>query len=474
MISVTDLAIRVDGVLLPSSPDAAPAPVVIGEGIVIEWGRETVLDHVGATSLTFGMIRPATSRMPLPRIGSEVTLHGTRTETYSPSDQFRDPAPVLLFRGVIDGVTEHPRERVRTPADLTGVTRHTITATDSVGVLQRMKIAAPPWPRETPAARYNRVRSIAGAGHMEGPLTVTTDGMPGGEVIPLDVDNRSAWEVLEQTMQVPHGYLVTNGTGRVDLWGVLEPNRRYVRRNVPQIQVAEGSGYGTALLEAGGVEDIERSEAWDTGISTVTVAQHFTTQNVGVPPEDYAEAERSVTLGRRAAPGQALQLASHRVEYTAARNSQELTALDVSGAIYSPAVALAQSILTATTDLPPSLPPLRINLSRYPHSRDRQGREFSIVSKVIEAGGARTIAGVYIVGLPYGIPAGHVLLGGRIELAVDTTEQWVELTLAPHQMIGTRPLTFAAMQPYQDVTFERLGDVSSADIYNAAWVGPAT
>ncbi len=465
MISVTDLAIRVDGELLPSSPDAAPAPVVLGEGIVIEWGRETVLDHTGATSLTFGMIRPATSRMPLPRIGSVVTLHGVRTETHDELNRYTDSSPVLLFRGVIDGVVEHPRERVRTPADLTGVTRHTITATDSVGVLQRMKIGAQPWPRETPAARYNRVRALA-AEHMEGPLTVTSDGMPGGEVIPLDVDNRSAWEVLDQTMQVPHGYLVTNGTGRVTVRGIAEPNRRYLQRNQPQVLAQDGTWYPFGLLDAAGIEDIERAEAWDTGVSTVTVAQHFTTQKLA-PAEDYAEAERSVTLGRRADPGQALQIDSHRVEYTRATTSQALGELNVSGAMYAPAMALAQAILDATTDLPPSLPALRMNLSRYPHQSG------SIIREVLACGVARTLAEVYIVGLPYGIPAGHVLLGGRIELAVDTTDQWVELTLAPHQMIGTQPLTFAGMQPYQDVTFARLDGVASNHIYNAARVGPA-
>ena len=465
MISVTRMAIRVDGVLLPSSPDAAPAPVVLGDGIVIEWGRESVLDHTGATALTFQMIRPATSRMPLPRIGSVVTLHGVRTETHDELNRYTDSAPVLMFRGVIDGVVEHPRERVRRPADLTGVTRHTITATDSVGVLQRMKIGAQPWPRETPPSRYNRVRALA-AEHMEGPLTVTSDGMPGGDVIPLDVDNRSAWEVLEQTMQVPHGYLVTNGTGRVAVRGIAEPNRRYLQRNTPQCNAQDGTWYPFGLLDAAGIEDIERAEAWDTGVSTVTVAQHFTTQLGGIA-EEYAEAERSVTLGRRANPGQALQIASHRVHATVARSSQELGELNVSGAMYPPAVALAQSILDATTDLPPSLPPLRMNLARYPHQAG------TIITEVLACGIARTLAEVYITGLPYGIPAGHVLLGGRIDLSVDTEQQWVQLTLAPHQMIGTQPLTFADMQPYQDVTFDRLDGVASHHIYNAAWVGPA-
>lgn len=440
-IRIENIKVSVDGVELPMSVNKFPSPVVVGSGITISWSRPSITEHSGPTNLAFEMIRPAWSRVPAPPIGGIVRV--TATWNY---DQYPgNAASGLLFLGQIDSITERPRERTRPGfTDITGYSRFQITATDAIGVLQRSKIGAPPWPAESNLARVSRLLALFPTWlDTQIIASMTTGGL---DVAPLDVDNRSAWEVLAQTLPVTDSLFAVGSNGLVQAIptvtnGLLSGGTIYVQGGLWRT-----AGPDLGVLDASAIPDVERSDAWDTGVATVTVQHVFSTWPIQTTdPPEYAE--RSTTLGRRSAPGQALTLSAHRFRRTATETSQALSELDVSNMFDPSMVDLARRILASASDMPVSLPTLHLDLAR------ETAGHACLARWMIPAGTERMSAAAFIRGLPSDAPALHKIMGGTLTLSTDPDEQTLDVQLQPYQITGYPGMTWADAAAHPAITF---------------------
>lgn len=449
MIRVTDMIMTIAGSAAAMSLDALPAPVVVGESIEIEWSRPTVLESAEPTTLTFEMIRPAWSKLPPPAQDSPITLTGVIPEWLG-DDSKRE----TLFRGWIDSITQHPRER---GGDLTGLTRFTITATCAIGVLARTKIGDAPWPREEPRQRMARIYDLAPQCFTSDPAT-WEHPMPGGLLVERDVDSTPAMQVLEATASPDSVWFTLDAdTGLVALFE--QPwysNTGYHYGH----QVYDHDTYGwltnsTAwpITTAHAAPDVDRAQTWGTGLATVTVSHYLT--GTAVSAAYAANTQRSRTYGRTTAPGQAITLASDRIEGSGATDEAELS--DVPFNPHPAMVDLAQALLAAGSQEESTIDTVTIPLAAVELSTSRALRDMLHV-------GPGRFQTIYLPGVEFGVPLAYSVMGGRLSLSV-LGEQTVELTLAPVSQLGIIPLTYADVAPY-DMQFEQWD--SGASIYELA------
>lgn len=430
MIRLTELQMTIDGAPAAITRDALPAPVVVGESIAIEWTRPTVLMSSAATTLQFEMIRPAWSKIPAPALDARVELTAMITSDglgagVHPVEQSRQ----VIFTGWIDGVTEHPRER---GDELRGWTRFSITATCAIGLLARTKIGQPPWPRETPSARMMRIYAIVPEAFSSAPNTWGTL-MPGGELVERDVDSTPAMEVLEACIDPSLNRFGLDSSGLLRL---VPAPWFSTQGEAGDFIYSSGSGWETtaADLPIGAARitpSVDRSRAWGTGISTVTVS-HYIRGNDVYPEARAASAQRSITYGSSTAAGQALTISSDRITATSV---QDPAALDTVPFTPSPGMTeLALRLLAATTDNLPAVAPLRWDLEHLDSIADGP-----VLYMLPEGVGRFPL--VRLVGVELGVPIAHLVSGGRLELSV-TGPQTLEVQLQPVQMVGYSLLTF--------------------------------
>lgn len=462
MIRVTDMIMTINGSPAAMTLDALPAPVVIGDALEVEWERPTVLDSAGPTTLTFEMIRPAWSKMPPPAKDSPVTLTGIISHEPGWTAE-EDDDRETVFRGWIDSVTQHPRER---GDDLGGLTRFTITATCAIGVLSRTKIGSPPWPREEPAQRMHRVYSIAPQCFDSDPLTWEASGvMETGTLVERDVDSTPAmdvlnaavgpeatWMCLERTSGLVHimaqpWYAQTGNTFGDKITNDLEGGRW----RVSQASFASGVVEGAHVMP-----DTDRAQMWDTGLSTVTVSHYIRGNNY--TPAYGSSTQRSRTYGQTTGTGQALTIASDLLEGSSAEEEGELS--EVPFTPFPTMVELAQSLLRAGTVDAPAVESVTIPLAEVPLEDSWHLREMLHV-------GPGRFQRLALAGVELGVPIPQRVMGGRLSLSVNG-EQTLELTLATIDTEGIVPLTYADLMAHDDITFETFGGGEAIHTLTAA------
>lgn len=418
MTSVTNMRLIVDGTELPRTADAMPAAVAAGEGIQLSFASELSFDHAGPATLEWQMIRPALSRLPLPAIDAVVELRADIHDASVREDR-------LLFRGRIDGITEHPRERYS--SDLDGIQRITLTATDAIGQLQRTRIGQPPWPAESPQARATRIYNLF-PDLLTPPSTWT--GSPGGEVAPIDVDNRAPWEILTRSFPRPWGILATGDDGRVHSW-----SNQYTSHGGTLTRSGDDPWYLTGArpspLSAHAITEIDRAESYATGISTVSISQVYTA--AGHDPT-----ERSVTYGNRHSAGQAVTIDTDLLA-TVTGDPSTVTVTPRSLLIDT-----AQEMLATAATAPASLDTLTAPLSQI----DAYG-----VTELLQSGLQRWGTIVSLDTPMYGIPMGHLITGATFTLDVRPDRQTVELSVVPAQLGLYRSITFDGMSRHPEVVF---------------------
>lgn len=452
MIRVTDMIMTINGSQAAMSLDALPAPVVVGDSLEVEWSRPTVLESADPTTLTFEMIRPAWSKIAPPAQDSPVLLTGMISHEpgwWQEADDHRE----TIFRGWIDSVTQHPRER---GDDLAGLTRFTITATCAIGVLARTKIGSAPWPREAPEQRMRRIYNLAPQCFDSDPLTWWTNGvMNGGELVERDVDSTPAMEVLNAAAS-PEAtwFCLDEDSGLVNI--VAQPwyaqtGNTFGDKLVNDLPPTEDGGpWRVSQAIVGKIEaaqvmpDTDRAQTWGTGLATVTVSHYI--RGGDNHPAYSANAQRSRTYGRTTAPGQALTLASDRIEGSTAQQEGDLN--DVPFTPFSSMVELAQALLAAGDSDAPTVESVTIPLGEVLLEQSWSLRDMLHV-------GPGRYQRLALAGVELGVPIAQRVMGGRLSLSVNG-EQSLELDLAPVAPEGIVPLTIGDLSKHPGITIEQI------------------
>lgn len=458
MIRLAELQMKIDGAPAPITRAGLPAPVVVGESIVIEWSRPTVLMSSAPTTLEFEMIRPAWSKMPPPPLDARVELtamvtgEGDWAGTH-PVEQDRQ----IIFKGWIDGVTEHPRER---GDELRGWARFTITATCAIGLLARTKIGEAPWPRELSIDRMMRIYALVPEAFSGAPTTWDVNLIANHMVVERDVDSTPAMEILEAALDPAHQRLGIDSAGLINL--VRPPwtsSGGIAGDTIYAVEAGWETSAGDLPIRLAGVTPaVERSRAWGTGISTVTVS-HYIRGADNWPEARAASAQRSLTFGSSTAAGQALTLSSDMIT---AHNAVEDPA-QLADTPFTPAPSmrvLAERLLAATTDNLPTVGALRWDLDQL--DRDTVGP----LLYVLPEGPARFPL-LRLPGVELGVPIAHLVSGGRLELSATGT-QTLELHLQPLQMVGYSPVTFADLAPHASIRLDNNAGARDNRIHHLA------
>lgn len=470
MTTLSSLRVTVNGAALPMSKTALSGvePVVLGDSIEVRWSRASALDHAGPTTLTFRMVRPATSLMPPPAKGAKVTV--TCRETGRDPAYDRDGNEIgyssvdkthLVFTGEIDGSVEHA------PGDRWQFI--TVTATDAIGVAARTYISAPPWPWEERSVRLARLRALAPALF---DTAARFENLIGNSVAPIDIDNRTLWDVLTSQVDVSSGVLAPSTSGLISItdlyysmggWtGITsEPVFGTWLRAVPNRIV----GAFCQEVPAAACEELDRADSWDSGVSTVTVEQSY----CGTRPSDDGKTwvrdfytTRSVVYGQRTRPGRAMRITSDISSDTGVRSSEEMDRLDVSSAVNGAAKRLAECVVASAGKGVRAVDSLTIRLARA-----RPGWS----TWLLATGPDRFTAMLAVTNGPLGVSRSHTVTGCTLRLSTDLDKCVAVVELDPVQLAGIDPVPISDFVARPDLTPTALAPTGNRQIPTFTTIG---
>lgn len=182
------------------------------DNVTIGWGRPTFRDHPDPGTVTFDLIIPdGAADTALVRYDTEVRLDAA-LELLQPDGSWAaaSPSPTPLTRAWI---TSWERTRAKDSRRY----RYTITALDELGRAAAVNLAAAPWPQEPAQGRLDKINQASPVG------TLTNFVSGAGTVIPRDVDNAPALDVIRETARLSADAVETSD-GRI--WLKERPSQR--------------------------------------------------------------------------------------------------------------------------------------------------------------------------------------------------------------------------------------------------------